>query len=165
MRRRRPKSKMMRSEGKRLSHEPQLVLEHFLPYRLSVLSNIVSRRIAKFYEERFQLTIPEWRVMAVLGRFPGLTAADVTERTAMDKVQVSRAVARLQTTRRVEQRAVEGDRRARHLFLTEEGHDVYVEIVPLALGYELKVTATLSAAERGQLDRLFDKLLAAAGTL
>lgn len=156
---------MMRSEGKRLSHEPQLVLEHFLPYRLSVLSNIVSRRIAKFYEERFQLTIPEWRVMAVLGRFPGLTAADVTERTAMDKVQVSRAVARLQTTRRVEQRAVEGDRRARHLFLTEEGHDVYVEIVPLALGYELKVTATLSAAERGQLDRLFDKLLAAAGTL
>lgn len=165
MRRRRPKSKMMRSEGKRFSHEPQLVLEHFLPYRLSVLSNIVSRRIAKFYEERFQLTIPEWRVMAVLGRFPGLTAADVTERTAMDKVQVSRAVARLQTTRRVEQRAVEGDRRARHLFLTEEGHDAYVEIVPLALGYELKVTATLSAAERGQLDRLFDKLLAAAGTL
>ncbi len=165
MRRRRPKGKMMRSEGKRLPHEPQLVLEHFLPYRLSVLSNIVSRRIAKFYEERFQLTIPEWRVMAVLGRFPGLTAADVTERTAMDKVQVSRAVARLQTTRRVEQRAVEGDRRARHLFLTEEGHHVYVEIVPLALGYELKVTATLSAAERGQLDRLFDKLLAAAGTL
>lgn len=139
-----------------------LVLEQFLPYRLSVLSNTVSTRIAKFYAERFQLTIPEWRVMAVLGRFPGLTAAEVTERTAMDKVQVSRAVARLKKTHRIEQRAVEGDRRARHLFLTKDGHEVYAEIVPLARDYEQRVTAPLSAAERMQLDRLLDKLTTAA---
>lgn len=142
-----------------------LVLEHFLPYRLSVLSNIVSGRIAKSYEERFQLTIPEWRVMAVLGRFPGLTAAEVRDRTAMDKVQVSRAVARLQKARRIEQRAVEGDRRARHLFLTEEGREVYSEIVPLARDYEQRFIASLNAGERAQLDRLLDKLAAAAGTL
>lgn len=142
-----------------------LVLEHFLPYRLSVLSNIVSGRIAKSYERQFQLTIPEWRVMAVLGRFPGLTAAEVTERTAMDKVQVSRAVARLKQTARIEQRAVEGDRRARHLFLTEQGHDVYAEIVPMARDYERRVTQDLSAAERAQLERLLDKLSAAAEKL
>lgn len=139
-----------------------LVLEHFLPYRLSVLSNIVSGRIAKSYEQQFQLTIPEWRVMAVLGRFPGLTAAEVTERTAMDKVQVSRAVARLKQTARIEQRAVEGDRRARHLFLTEQGHDVYAEIVPMARDYERRVTQDFSTAERAQLERLLDKLSAAA---
>ncbi len=139
-----------------------LVLEHFLPYRLSVLSNIVSGRIAKSYERQFQLTIAEWRVMAVLGRFPGLTAAEVTERTAMDKVQVSRAVARLKQTARIEQRAVEGDRRARHLFLTEQGHEVYAEIVPMARDYERRVTQDLSAAERAQLARLLDKLSAAA---
>ena len=150
----------MRPEAKP-RRDGQLVLEQFLPYRLSVLSNTVSSRIAKSYA-RFQLTIPEWRVMAVLGRFPGLTAAEVTERTAMDKVQVSRAVARLKTTHRIEQRAVEGDRRARHLFLTEEGHEVYDEIVPLARDYEQRVTAPLNAAERMQLDRLLDKLTAAA---
>ena len=139
-----------------------LELEHFLPYRLSVLSNTVSGRIAKSYEQQFQLTIPEWRVMAVLGRFPGLTAAEVTERTAMDKVQVSRAVSRLKDTHRIEQRAVEGDRRARHLFLTEQGHEVYAEIVPLARDYEIRVTAGLTAAERVQLERLLDKLTTAA---
>src|SRR5262245_44817130 len=143
----------------------QLVLEHFLPYRLSVLSNTVSGRIAKSYEQRFQLTVPEWRVMAVLGRFPGLTAAEVTERTAMDKVQVSRAVARLKKTHRIEQRAVEGDRRARHLFLTAQGQEVYAEIVPLALDHEEQFTATLSQNERVQLERLLDKLTAAARTL
>lgn len=155
----------MPSEALRARREGLLFLEHFLPYRLSVLSNTVSGRIAKSYEERFQLTIAEWRVMAVLGRFPGLTAAEVTERTAMDKVQVSRAVSRLKETQRIEQRAVEGDRRARHLFLTDQGHEVYAEIVPLALDYERQFTAGLKAAERAQLDRLLDKLAAAAATL
>ena len=37
----------------------------------------------------------EWRVMAVLARFEGLSAREVAERTAMDKVAVSRALARL----------------------------------------------------------------------
>ena len=154
----------MRSEPKP-RRDGLLVLEQFLPYRLSVLSNTVSSRIAKFYDARFQLTIPEWRVMAVLGRFPGLTAAEVTERTAMDKVQVSRAVARLQKTHRIEKRAVEGDRRARHLFLTDDGQDVYAEIVPLARDYEQRFIADLNAGERVQLNRLLDKLTAAAGTL
>ena len=151
----------MRPERK-LAAEGSLELERFLPYRLSVLSNTISGRIAKSYERQFQLTIAEWRVMAVLGRFPGLTAAEVTERTAMDKVQVSRAVARLKQTNRIESRAVEGDRRARHLFLTERGAQVHAEIVPMALGYEARVTAALSSAERAQLERLLDKLTTAA---
>lgn len=155
----------MRSEAVKARRDGLLILEHFLPYRLSVLSNTVSGRIAKSYEERFQLTVAEWRVMAVLGRFPGLTAAEVTERTAMDKVQVSRAVSRLKETLRIEQRAVEGDRRARHLFLTDQGHEVYAEIVPLALDYERRFASGLNAAERAQLDKLLDKLTAAAATL
>ena len=70
-------------------------LERLLPYRLSVLSNRVSNAISSEYQRRFGLAITEWRVMAVLGRYPGLSAREVTERTAMDKVAVSRAVARL----------------------------------------------------------------------
>jgi DNA-binding MarR family transcriptional regulator len=145
--------------------EGVLVLEAFLPYRLSVLSNTVSSRIAKSYAARFSLTVPEWRVMAVLGRFPGLTAAEVTERTAMDKVQVSRAVARLLRTKRIERRVVDDDRRARHLFLTGEGRAVYSEIVPLALDYERRLAASLNAGERGQLEKLLLKLTTAARTL
>ena len=125
---------------KRESATGLLVLEHFLPYRLSVLSNIVSSRIAKSYDERFQLTIPEWRVMAVLGRFPGLTAAEVTERTAMDKVQVSRAVARLQED--ASHRTARGRRRPpRAAFVPDRGRGRAStrEIVPLALDYERRV--------------------------
>ena len=73
----------------------ELILENFLPYRLSILSNTVSSTIATAYNKRFGLSIPEWRVIAVLGRFPGLSAVEVAERTLMDKVAVSRAVTKL----------------------------------------------------------------------
>jgi DNA-binding MarR family transcriptional regulator len=49
-----------------------LILEDFLPYRLAILSHTVSSSIARAYDQRFGLTIPEWRVIAILGRFPGL---------------------------------------------------------------------------------------------
>src|SRR5690606_24458309 len=65
-----------------------LQLEHFLPYRLSVLSNRISDAIAREYSQRYALGVTEWRVMAVLGRWPGLTASQVAQRTAMDKVAV-----------------------------------------------------------------------------
>ena len=72
----------------------QLDLEHFLPYRLSVLSNRISSAIAREYSQRFALTVTEWRVMAVLGRYPGLSANKVALRTVKrrafgnDQVQV-----------------------------------------------------------------------------
>lgn len=155
----------MKPEVKRSGQVPALELETFLPYRLSVLSNTVSGKIARSYEKQFGLSIPEWRVMAVLGRFAGLTAAEVTERTAMDKVQVSRAVARLQSAGRIEQQTVDGDRRSRHLFLTVRGEADYNAIVPIARDYERRLAGTLSHAERSQLDMLLDKLSAAAATL
>ncbi|HKF72197.1 MAG TPA: MarR family transcriptional regulator, partial [Stellaceae bacterium] len=43
-----------------------LILERFLPYRLSTLTLRISNAIARSYERRFNLSVPEWRVMAVL---------------------------------------------------------------------------------------------------
>ena len=78
-----------------------LDLEHFLPYRLSVLSNRISQDMASLYAERFNLSITEWRIIAILGRYPDLSANEVAERTAMDKVAVSRAVASLLKQKRL----------------------------------------------------------------
>src|SRR5215831_4142003 len=81
--------------------QASLDLDKFVPYRLSVLTNRVSSAIARHYSERFGLSIPEWRVMAVLGQTPDLSAREVATRTAMDKVQVSRAVSSLLDAKRL----------------------------------------------------------------
>ena len=107
-----------------------LVLESFLPYRLSVLSNRVSSTIAAVYADRFSLTIPEWRVIAVLGRFPDLSAAELVQRTEMDKVAISRAVSRLLKTGRIRRQVFPGDRRRSLLELSKAGQKVYQQIVP-----------------------------------
>jgi DNA-binding MarR family transcriptional regulator len=142
-----------------------LVLEEFLPYRLSILSNRVSRAIAARYAKTFDLTIPEWRIIAVLGRRPGLTAKEVAEATEMDKVAVSRAVARLVAAKRVAARADREDARRQLLALTAQGESVHARIAPIALASEQKLLAALSGAERAQLDALIDRLLAAARSL
>lgn len=135
-----------------------LELERFLPYRLSVLSNRVSSAIASAYAERFGLAVTEWRVIAVLGLFSGLSATAVAERTAMDKVAVSRAVARL-LERGLLQRELHGDDRRRSVLeLSAAGYAVYDEVVPLALGYERELLEPLDAGERDTLDRLLAKL-------
>lgn len=135
-----------------------LDLDGFLPYRLSVLANTVSQSIARLYADRFGLTIPEWRVMAVLGAYAPLSARAVAARTAMDKVRVSRAVARLVRRGHVRRRIDPADRRRSLLSLTTAGATVYHRIVPLARGTERDLLAGLDAGERAALDRLLTRL-------
>jgi DNA-binding MarR family transcriptional regulator len=155
----------MASAKRKPSPADLLVLEDFLPYRLSILSNRVSRAIAARYAKAFDLTIPEWRVIAVLGRRPALTAKEIAEATEMDKVAVSRAVARLMAARRVRASADKDDARRQRLSLTAQGEDLHARIAPMALASEQKLLAALGAREREQLDDLIDRLLDAAQNL
>jgi len=135
-----------------------LILERFLPYRLSTLTLRISNAIARSYERRFNLSVPEWRVMAVLGRFGPLSANGVGEKTQMDKVRVSRAVARLVKAGRVSRRIDRADRRRAVLALTPQGQAIHREIVPHARGVEARLLAGLTPAERAAIDHLFAKL-------
>jgi DNA-binding MarR family transcriptional regulator len=146
-------------------HSGTIDLEHFLPYRLSVLSNLVSGAIADAYQRRFALSIPEWRVLAVLARHPGLSAAEVAERTRMDAVAVSRAVARLLAAGRLRRTQSPDDRRRSVLTVSAAGAAVYREVAPLALGYERQLLAALGPDERAALDRFVATLTARAQTL
>lgn len=142
-----------------------LVLERFLPYRLSVLSNRISRGLAGLYSDQFDLTVPEWRVMAMLGRFPGLSANDVCDLTQMDKVRVSRAVARLLAADRIERRRDPSDRRRSSLSLSQEGRRIYRRIVPVARAYEAEILEALDGRELGELNDLLNKLDAIAARM
>jgi DNA-binding MarR family transcriptional regulator len=146
-------------------HPGTIDLDRFLPYRLSVLSNLVSSAIADAYQRRFGLSIPEWRVLAVLARFPGLSAAEVADRTRMDAVAVSRAVARLLAAGRLRRATSRDDRRRSVLTVSAAGAAVYREVAPIALGYERDLVASLGPDERAALDRVLHALTARAQSL
>ena len=137
-----------------------LNLDNFLPYRLAILSHSVSDSIATVYNSRFKLSIPEWRVIAIVGRFPGLSAVEVAERTVMDKVAVSRAVTKLIKNGRIDRQFADADRRRSILNLSEKGLELHNEVAPLALQMESDLLADLSGDEIEVLDRVIDKLYA-----
>ena len=143
-------------------HAP-LQLERFLPYRLSILSNTISQAIADDYQRRYDISVTEWRVMAVLARFDGLSAREVAERTAMDKVAVSRALARLVEAGRVSRVTHGDDKRRSVLSLTEAGWTMHDEVAPMARAREREVLAKLDVEERAWLERILDKLQPSAG--
>ena len=141
-------------------------LEHFLPYRLSLLTNTVSQGIASGYQRDHELTVTEWRILAVLGRFPGRTASEVVERTAMDKVAISRAVKSLMERGLLTRKTDSFDRRRRLLYISEgPGMQVLEEVVPTAQSYEQALLGALSKTERNHLDNLLGKLQERAGRL
>lgn len=141
-------------------------LENFLPYRLSLLTNTVSQGIARSYHQEHGLSVTEWRVMAVLGRFPGLTASEVVDRTAMDKVAVSRAVRSLEHKGLLQRKTDRQDRRCRRLSVTQgKGKKMLKAVLPKARQYETALLESLSTEEFDQFDRLLSKLQSAANAI
>lgn len=135
-----------------------LRLSDFLPFRLSVLSNTVSEAIADDYRREYGLSVPQWRVIAVLSEAPGLSSKDVSMRTAMDQVAVSRAVAKLVELGYVQREGSQVDGRVSALRLTDAGLQVYQTIAPRALAFEERLLSTLSRDERKELGVLLQKL-------
>jgi len=143
----------------------ELILEEFLPYRLSVLAHTISTTIAKVYEKQFGVSIPEWRVIAILGRFPGLSAVEVADRTMLDKVAVSRAVSKLIKNGRIDREFADADRRRSILNLSAAGQVVHNEIAPLALAFERELLQGISAADYDAFNLVVERLLARARQL
>ncbi|MBJ7412484.1 MAG: winged helix-turn-helix transcriptional regulator [Phenylobacterium sp.] len=145
--------------------EAGLRLDAYLPYRLSVASNAVSGLIARAYEDRFGLTVPQWRVLCVLAEDGRLSQVQIVARTVMDKVTVSRAAQGLVKRRLVGRAQNKADGRSHVLALTAEGRSLHSEIAPLALAYEAALIAGLAPEEVTLLKRLLSRLQSAAGQL
>ena len=143
----------------------ELLLENFLPYRLAVTSNTISTTLARAYDKRFNVSIPEWRVIAVLGRFPGLSAVEVAERTLMDKVAVSRAVTKLIKNGRIVREFADTDKRRSILNLSIIGKELHDKIAILALEFERELKQEFSPEEMENLDRAMEKLLVRASLI
>lgn len=137
--------------------EKRLILDRFVPYRLSVTSNLVSDVIASAYEALFGLTIPEWRVIAVVAENDGITQQGICTATRMDKVTVSRATLALVDRGLIARAPNSADRRSRLLALTRAGQALYADVAPKALEFENRIFAVFPQEE---IERFMDMLRA-----
>lgn len=69
-----------------------LNVEDFLTFRITRLSNALRTDLTKRCLEDFNLSLPEWRLLALVARFGPLRFSELTVRSGMDKGQVSRTL-------------------------------------------------------------------------
>lgn len=142
-----------------------LKLDDFLPYRLSIASNLVSDAVAGTYRALFGLRISEWRLIAVLAESEGLSQQGLGARTQMDKVTVSRAAIALVDRGLVGRAPNPGDQRSHVLTLTPAGRALYAEVAPKALEIERRLFGAFDASELAQFRSMLARIEAAVGRL
>jgi DNA-binding MarR family transcriptional regulator len=142
-----------------------LRLDDYLPYRLSVAANAVSQLIARAYVDRFGLTVPQWRLMAVLGEDSPLTQQALCGRTVMDKVTVLRAARALVQRRLVRRQPNAEDGRSHRLSLTAAGERMYAQVAPVALEYESVLLRGLAPGQARALEQWLRHLQQTAAAL
>ena len=135
-----------------------LKLQTFLPYVLNNLAERVSAGLSRIYVDEYQLSIPEWRVIANLAEHTTLNARQIVEFTTMEKSKVSRAVGNLSERGLISQERAEGDSRAKDLALTDEGLALYRSIVPRVLDWERELLGQMTSGEYRDLMYLLNKL-------
>lgn len=141
-----------------LPADAPLRLEQFLPYRLNVVANLVSQALSRIYAERYQIGVPEWRVLVTLGQFGEMTGKAIGAHSHMHKTKVSRAVAHLEHRGLVARRANSADMREAILSLTPPGRAIYEEIAPIALAFAERFTDGIDPADRAAFDRVLARL-------
>jgi DNA-binding MarR family transcriptional regulator len=141
-----------------------LDLERFLPYRLDILAEGVSRALSRIYKERYGLGVPEWRVLAHLGQYAPITAKAIGTHSRMHKTKVSRAVAELERLGLLSRAGNPEDRREDLLSLTAKGEKAYSDLAPRAAAFAEELLAGLSAGEVKSFDAVMERLLGRLGS-
>jgi DNA-binding MarR family transcriptional regulator len=135
-----------------------LRLDDFIPYRLSFTSNLVSDAIARSYEALFGLSIPEWRLIAVIAETGGISQQAIGARTRMDKVTVSRAAIALFDRGLVERAPNAADKRSHLLMLSTQGRELYRQVAPKALEWEARIFGHFDEQERAWLVQMLRRI-------
>jgi DNA-binding MarR family transcriptional regulator len=135
-----------------------LKLDEFLPYKLNVVANLVSQALSRIYVDRYNIGVPEWRVLVTLGEFGIMTGKAIGAHSHMHKTKVSRAVAELESRNLVVRQANRDDRRESFLSLTPEGRAIYQDLAPGALELSDRLIAAIDPADLEAFERTIERL-------
>lgn len=131
-------------------------ISELLSYRLSRTSSALSRSAALRYRREFDVSLGEWRAIALIAADPTLTLGRLARRAGLDKAQMSRVVSKL-TERGFVYRTT-GSGRTSQLALTEAGIDVYRGLITAANERNAMFFGALSPEESDALLSAIDKL-------
>lgn len=136
-----------------------VLLEHFPTYRLNLLNSKLNKQLEQILRAQFDLSIPEWRVIAILGQYGDMSVRDIASKGASDKALISRTTSKLEQRELVQRHPHPEDNRLVCLSLSETGQTLYTQVLPVAHKRQQNLLKLLNKEERIALNRIIDQLL------
>jgi DNA-binding MarR family transcriptional regulator len=141
-----------------MSDRMDFELRNFFPYLVRMYYKAVSHRVRDIYQSLYGLSVDEWRTMANLYDYEPMTAKEIVNRSSINKVNVSRAIASLQNRNLIERHEDPTDRRRVLVCLTAQGKRILNDLIPLVKEAEQDMLSALTPDEQDTLIRLMDKV-------
>ena len=158
--RKRP-ARRTRPAAKPLSPPVFVHLDDYLPYLINRVGNILVQLFSSDLAP-FQLSVPMWRVIAVLAENGEHRLIDLSTMTSIDPSTLSRLTEAMQRKRFVLRRRSRHSKREVIVSLAPRGAELVGILGPIARAYEKEMTAGLSASDiattRRSLREMFDRL-------
>ena len=136
-------------------------LEAFFPYRLAVAAESFSRNLSDVYSHQFGLSREEWRLLYLLADTGTLDSQELSRRTTLDKVQVSRASQRLEDKKLITRAISKKDRRLRDFCITASGRTLFDKAKPLVDARAATMLNSMTDEDRTALHRGIEALIKA----
>lgn len=143
----------------RAKADERYFVESFIPYLL----NHVSDRYNKLFKQGLKaegLTIPQWRVIAVLNAHGGLSFTAIQGLTVIDQPTLSRTVDQMVKRGIVTRASRPDDGRYAVVSLTPKGMELYGAVWPVAWNAFAIGVAGFTPAEQAQLAAALKRMLA-----
>lgn len=135
-------------------------LEALPSFLLVRLLSAMQKKVTRHYLDTHGLTNPDWRVLGFVHHHGPVKSSLLTERTSLDKAQVSRTVRNLEAQRLLRVEVDPTHARRTILELTPAGRRLYDRVLPQAAQAQQALLRVLTAAERKAFFATLGKLQA-----
>jgi hypothetical protein len=133
-------------------------IRELISFRIHAVANLLSRGAALAYRREFDVSLMEWRTLALLGAHQPLSLNELSRHAGLDKSQMSRVVAGLSKRALVLRGPDSADGRGVRLTLSRAGTNLYEGLIASANRRNDAFAAVLSVTERDQLDNMLERL-------
>jgi len=133
-----------------------------ISYRVLVFSGTLARWAAREYLHNFDLKLPEWRIISIVGARGPISANEVSEIISIDKAWISRTIPALVKRNLVRLQADAQDRRRKMLTLTPKGAEIHKKLSRISRARQDRLFQSLKATDVAKLQSILATLQAEA---
>src|SRR3954453_21818653 len=128
---------------------------------IGVVISDVARLIRTAFDRRVRelgITRAQWLALTRLHRHPGISQSELADLMEIERASAGRMIDRMEANGWVERRALNGDRRVKRVYLTQEAERVHRRIWRVAEATVEGALGDLSAPEAAQLMQLLGRV-------